>query len=291
MPGTPAGRPGRSSESTFSRRLHRVFHVRNRFEFGIPQLAVLLLDLADIDVLDDVAGVRVDRDRAPRAFPRHPFHGADERVAIDRARGLPQRLIDDVHSVVAADREKVCPHAIVCFADAVHEGPVLLGRMRRRVKVSGHRAEHDVAHVVQGVVVGEVAGTEQPDPRLVEPALDELPHQRGRLTGRDEHEKAVGRRVARPLQERCEIRVLQRNSQRFDHLPTRPGKAVLEEGLGIVAGSEIGNHADDFLHAVPGLPISDHDHRLRLREARADDIGGAFGDDGRRRCHHDHRRL
>ena len=110
-------------------------------------------------------------------------------------------------------------------------------------------------------------------PDLVEPALDELPHQRGRLTGRDEHEETIRRRVAGPLQERREIRVLQRDSQRFDDLAARPGKAVLEEGLEVVAGSEIGDHAHGFLHAVPGLPISDHDHRLRLREARADDIG------------------
>ena len=127
---------------------------------------------SDVDVLDDVAGLRIDRDRAARAFPFHPFHGADKPIAIGRAAGLPQRLIEDMHSVVAADREEVCPHAIVCFPNAIHEGPILLGRMRRRVEVGGHRAEHDVAHIVQGIVVGEVAGSEQPDPRLVEPALD-----------------------------------------------------------------------------------------------------------------------
>src|SRR5579863_9830593 len=47
--------------------LDRVFDVRDGGEFHVVELAVLLLDLADIDVLDDVARFRIDRDRTARA--------------------------------------------------------------------------------------------------------------------------------------------------------------------------------------------------------------------------------
>src|SRR4030081_1661852 len=59
-------------------------------ELDVVELAVLLLDLADIDVLDDVAGVRIDRDRTARAFPFHPFHGGDQPVAVGLSAGLFQ---------------------------------------------------------------------------------------------------------------------------------------------------------------------------------------------------------
>src|SRR5262249_35437460 len=38
-------------------------------ELDIVKLALHLLDLADVDVLDDVARLRIDRDRSARAFP------------------------------------------------------------------------------------------------------------------------------------------------------------------------------------------------------------------------------
>src|ERR1700694_3540926 len=44
-------------------------------EFDVIEFAVDLLDLGDVDVLYDVAGFRIDRDRAARAFPLHPLHG------------------------------------------------------------------------------------------------------------------------------------------------------------------------------------------------------------------------
>src|SRR5262249_12315588 len=42
-------------------RLDRVLHVVVRGELDVVELSVLLLDLADIDVLDDVARLRIDR--------------------------------------------------------------------------------------------------------------------------------------------------------------------------------------------------------------------------------------
>src|SRR3954462_2491133 len=43
-------------------------------ELDVVELAPDLLPLADVDVLDDVAGVRIDRDRAARALPFHALH-------------------------------------------------------------------------------------------------------------------------------------------------------------------------------------------------------------------------
>src|SRR5215813_2694836 len=57
------------------RRLDRILDVLEGGELDVVELAVLLLDLADVDVLDDVAGVRIDRDRTARALPLRPFHG------------------------------------------------------------------------------------------------------------------------------------------------------------------------------------------------------------------------
>src|SRR5260370_7443432 len=58
-------------------------------EFDVVEFAVDLLDLADVDVLHDVAGFRIDRDRAARAFPLHPLHGFDQRIPL----GLPAVLL------------------------------------------------------------------------------------------------------------------------------------------------------------------------------------------------------
>src|SRR3954470_13583297 len=89
------------------RGFHRVLDVRDRGELDIVELAADLLDLADVDVLDDVAGLRVDRDRSARARPGHALHGRDERVAGGVAVRLLQGLVDEVHAVVAAEAHEV----------------------------------------------------------------------------------------------------------------------------------------------------------------------------------------
>src|SRR4030081_2472435 len=69
-------------------------------ELDVVELALHLLDLADVDVLDDVAGLRIDRDRAARAapwsdrdraaraFPFHALHRIDQGFAVGLALGL-----------------------------------------------------------------------------------------------------------------------------------------------------------------------------------------------------------
>src|SRR3954470_13077748 len=69
-------------------------------EFDVVEFTVNLFDLTDIDILYDIAGLRVDRDRAARAFPLQSFHGFDQRVAVRLAFRLSQRFIDQVDAVI-----------------------------------------------------------------------------------------------------------------------------------------------------------------------------------------------
>src|SRR5438270_241951 len=75
-------------------------------EFDVVEFAVDLLYLADEDVLHDVAGFRVDRDRPARALPLHALHRLDQRVAVGLAAGLLQRFVDQMDAVIAADRHE-----------------------------------------------------------------------------------------------------------------------------------------------------------------------------------------
>ena len=58
-------------------------------------------------VLHDVAGLGIDLDGAARALEADALGRRDQAVAIGLAAGLLQRLVDDVHAVVAADRAEV----------------------------------------------------------------------------------------------------------------------------------------------------------------------------------------
>src|ERR1700722_19702658 len=103
-------RSSRSAEcrSLFrGRLLERILHRREGLDLDGAGLAADLFDFADIDVLHDVAVARIDRDRASRAFPFHALHGPDDGVGIGIAIGLFQRLVNQVHAVIAADRNKI----------------------------------------------------------------------------------------------------------------------------------------------------------------------------------------
>src|SRR6478609_7956965 len=117
MPGTSPGMTWRSRRrmscsprvATLLFSLAGVFHGLKRLEFDVVEFAVDLLDLADVDVLHDVAGFRIDRDRAARAFPLHPLHGLDQAVALGLAAGLLERLVDQMDAVIAAHRHESGP--------------------------------------------------------------------------------------------------------------------------------------------------------------------------------------
>src|SRR5579871_2062361 len=98
-------RPGMTRAASLLR-LAEILDVREGLEFDVVKLAVDLLDLPDIDVLHDVAGFRINRDRTARALPLHALHGLDQLVAVGVAIGLLQRLVDQVDAVVAAHRHE-----------------------------------------------------------------------------------------------------------------------------------------------------------------------------------------
>src|SRR6266540_137852 len=83
-----------------------ILHRLEGREFDVVEFAVDLLDLADVDVLHDVAGLRIDRDRATGAFPLHTLHRLDQRIAVGLAAGLLQRLVDQADAVIPADRHE-----------------------------------------------------------------------------------------------------------------------------------------------------------------------------------------
>src|SRR3954452_19250733 len=62
-------RPGMTRFRASLLRLAGILHRLEGREFDVVELAVDLLDLADVDVLHDIAGLRVNRDRAARALP------------------------------------------------------------------------------------------------------------------------------------------------------------------------------------------------------------------------------
>src|SRR5690606_35062630 len=55
----------------------RVFDRRDFVELDVDQMVAAFFDLADVDVLDDVTGFRVDGHWPARAFPFEPFHRLD----------------------------------------------------------------------------------------------------------------------------------------------------------------------------------------------------------------------
>ena len=102
-----------------------------------------------------------------------------------------------------------------------------------------HHAEHLIAHGVELVVVGEVAGADDLDPRLVQAALGELLGEDAGLRAREIDERRVRIDVADALQERREVGIGERNADRFDDLSAELGEALLERGLGFGARAPI----------------------------------------------------
>src|SRR5262245_40846564 len=58
----------------FLRRLNRVFDGLKGSDLGVVKLAANLFDLADVNILDDLARFRINRNRSARALPLHALH-------------------------------------------------------------------------------------------------------------------------------------------------------------------------------------------------------------------------
>src|SRR4029077_4284707 len=84
----------------------------------VDELAVSLLDAADIDVLDHVPLVRIDHDRAARTVELLALHEVDILGAVGVGTELGYRLIDQSCPVPGGDRGNI-RHCLV--AEHLHE--------------------------------------------------------------------------------------------------------------------------------------------------------------------------
>ena len=149
--------------------------------------------------------------------------------------------------------------------------------------MGSHHAERRIAHVGELVVVGDVAGGDQADARLVEAALGEFLHEGRALAGRQEDEQGFGRVVLHPLQERREVGGLERRADLLDDLAAALLEHVAEPFLGVVAGAVVGDQRHDLVDVVLQTPLRHRRRRLRQRERSAHDVGRLLGDHRRRR--------
>ena len=135
---------------------------------------------------------------------------AMQRVAVGIAVGLLERLVDQMHAVIGADRHEIRPHAVIGLLEGVDEGLVGGRIVIRRIDVRGDGADHRIAHAVEQIVVGHVARADDLDAGLVHAALGELLDEDAALARRHEDEDRVRLLVGGALQERREIRIGER---------------------------------------------------------------------------------
>src|SRR2546430_5367045 len=152
--------------------LDRVLDVLDLVDLDVDEAPADLLDAADINGLDDVASLRIDGDRAARAFPFHALRGRDERLGVGLAAGLLQGFVDEVHAVPAADAEevRVAPPGRVVGGDEfrIRRGLVVV------VVVEGRdQAERVVAHDLQSVLLGDFALAQDAGLLRIDAQIDE----------------------------------------------------------------------------------------------------------------------
>src|SRR6266496_3284120 len=182
--------------------LDRVLDVLDLVDLDVEQPAADLLDTADVNRLDDVASLRIDSDRAARAFPSHALGGRDERLGVGLAAGLLQGFIDEVHPVPAADAEevRVAPPGRVVGGDEfrVRRGSVVV------VVVKGRdQAERGIAHDLQRVLLGDFALAQDAGLLRIDAEIHERLAECGRLRAAgDEYEKRLRVEVFRALHDR-----------------------------------------------------------------------------------------
>src|SRR5690606_12460552 len=129
--------------------VQRVLHIRDLVDDDVLQLAINLLNLADVDRLNHVARLGLDGHRPARALPRHALGRCHEDVAAGSAIGLLHHLVDEVHAVIPADREQVGSAPIVRLAIAGDELVVERVVALKRVVEGGDDAARRLAHAFE----------------------------------------------------------------------------------------------------------------------------------------------
>src|SRR5882762_587343 len=222
--------------------LDRVLDVLDLVDLDVDEAPADCLDAADINGLDDVAGLRIDRNRAARAFPLHALGGPDERFAVGLAAGLLQGFVDEVHSVPAADAEevRVAPPGRVVRGD---EFRVPRGLVVVVVVKGGDEAERGIAHDLQRILLGDFALAHDAGLLGIDAEIEERLAEGGRLRpAGDENEHRLGVEILRALHEREKVGIRHRNAHRTDDLAPGLLERALERALGVVPGAVVRHH-------------------------------------------------
>ena len=138
-----------------------------------------------------------------------------------------ERGVDQMHAVIAADRDEIGAMAGRLFVgrDIVL---VELRGMRRGIKPRGDDAKQRVAGGRQIVVIGDVARSDELDAGFFQPALGELLGEGSSLAGRHKDEQRVGLEIVGALQERREVRIGERHFERIEDLAAALGEVTAQ---------------------------------------------------------------
>src|SRR5262245_47657497 len=100
--------------------VRRVFHVRDCLKLDIDNVVADFFHAADVDVLNDVAGRRINRDGSARTLPLHPLGSRNQGIAIRLAACLPQSFVKQVHAIITTDSKEIWI-ALVLGVEGLHE--------------------------------------------------------------------------------------------------------------------------------------------------------------------------
>src|SRR5262249_38833656 len=121
--------------------------------------------------------------------------------------------------------------------------------MRRRVEVRGDRPQDRVAHGRQKLIVRNVSWADQFDSGFIQTPLHKLLGERASLDGWHEYKYRLRGRVARTLQERGEVWILQRHADEFRDLSPSCQITAFENCLGLVTRTKLRPPPHRLLHA------------------------------------------
>src|SRR5665213_733854 len=96
-----------SGRSMFTSGLVRIANLWNRFEFHVHERSVTLDGTTDVDVLYQIARLRIDGDRTARTLELQPFHEVHRLVRIQHAVLRGNDFIDRRHHVERRGRTEV----------------------------------------------------------------------------------------------------------------------------------------------------------------------------------------
>src|SRR5262249_51253845 len=155
--------------------------------------------------------------------------------------GFLQCFVNQVHAVIATKRDEVWAKFIGVLESSdirLVDHRVMCGRIRS----GGNDSNHLIAHCVETVIVSQIAWAKYLDPGISQTALSELFGESAGLRTGKKDESGIGMDVTDALEERCEVRIRQRNADRLDDLAAGLNEASFKGGLCFDARSPVINH-------------------------------------------------